>query len=208
MGRARSNRVGWNSLFKSTDSVKREYAGTPFCHLWRLRFKLMPGALFREFPLTTTEVGLQVLAGNELAPPSASHRLNGHRSGNESRAAQTYGLGCSQCFPTKKRKMIFIAYADLNHATLPVLIALGYLEVRHISWDQEIPGNNKSARFVYTLLASRALRRVPSLTGTMRFANASIQLHTLVIPRLVVSSISFILAHATRLMVPHSHLNK
>jgi hypothetical protein len=47
-----------------------------------------------------------------------------------------------------KGKMIFIAYADLNHATLPALIALEYLQVRNIAYDDEIPGNNKSARFV------------------------------------------------------------
>jgi len=91
-------------------------------------------ALFHEFPLTRTKemVSLQqALSGTEVAPHSTSHRLTGHLSGNVPRAAQGYGLGCSQCFPTEKRKMIFIAYADLNHATLPVLIALGYLEVRH-----------------------------------------------------------------------------
>jgi hypothetical protein len=115
--------IPWNESKQELHSVTFEGSISNSCQV----------LCFASFFLRPRRYACKFGTGTELAPPSAWHHLTGHRSGNVSRAAQTYGLGCSQCFPTEKRKMIFIAYADLNHTTLPVLVALGYLEVRQIS---------------------------------------------------------------------------
>lgn len=45
-------------------------------------------------------------------------------------------------------QITFIVDADLSHTTLHALVSPGYLDIRHVTYDSKLPGNNKSARFV------------------------------------------------------------